>query len=343
VSPTAVQKYGKDYPLHPVGTGPFVFHEWIKDNKVTLKRSETYWQKAPDGSQLPYLDELVMRSIIDDSVRLIELQTNNIQIMETVPPKDVATIQNNPALAYVKLDGLPYHYRLNFNTTKAPFDNKVLRQAFCWAVNRETMVRVLAFGQGVPSKSVWPAGSWMADANANAYGYDPEKAKALFKESGVTSLEFPIVVFTRDEDQLLGQMLQSQLQEVGVKLTIESVERSSGVERYRSGDFLMGIGRFSTEGDPDLQINQFLGKTANNYWTNYDSAAFNDLRNKAAGTYDVAQRKAFYTDLDKVLLGDAPAVELYKRDWAHALSTKIQGFETTARGMWVLTSAWLER
>jgi peptide/nickel transport system substrate-binding protein len=264
--------------------------------------------------------------------------------METVPPKDVSAIQNNPALVYYKLDGLPYHYRMNFNNAKAPFDNKTLRQAFCWAVNRETMVKVLAFGQGQPSQSLWPAGTWMADPNMKAFGYDPEKAKALFKESGVSPLEFSLVVFTRDEDQLVGQMIQSQLQDIGVKVNIDSVERSSGVERFRSGDFLMAISRFSTEGDPDLQINQFLGKTANNYWTNYDSAKFNDLRNKAAATYDIAQRKALYGEIDKLLLvEDTPHVELYKRDWAHALSTKIKGFDTTARGMWVLTSAWLEK
>src|SRR5215204_3148985 len=125
VSPDAIKKLGPDLGRKAVGTGPFEFVEWIKDDHLTAKRFAGYWG-AKDGG--PYLDELRYRPIPDDTVKLQSLIGGEIDVMDYVQPRDVAGVKGNPNLVEIDIPSLAA-FGYQFNMTRPPFDNKALRLA----------------------------------------------------------------------------------------------------------------------------------------------------------------------------------------------------------------------
>src|SRR5262249_51384725 len=141
VSKAAFEKAGKDaFTRAPVGTGPFKVVEWTQKEKIVLQKFPDYWMKGQ-----PYLDEITYVFITDENVRLNNLRTNQVQIVDGLPPKDVKSVKDNPDFQVVELGGFAFSY-LDLNTSKPPFDNKALRQAVAWGVDRDVIHRALYFG-----------------------------------------------------------------------------------------------------------------------------------------------------------------------------------------------------
>src|SRR5262249_32493306 len=147
-SPAALQKYGADYGQHPVGTGPFVFKEWVADDHVTLVRNPAYAWPSPavkvQGAAL--LDELVFRVIPDSATRVNALKSGDLDLAENLPPQDIAGFRTDPAFAIFSaaVTGMPYSIMVN--ATKAPTDDPLVRQALEFATNQEAIVDALYKG-----------------------------------------------------------------------------------------------------------------------------------------------------------------------------------------------------
>src|SRR6185295_12255989 len=144
VSPDAIKKLGPDLGRKAVGTGPFEFVEWVKDDHLTLKRFDGNWG-AKDGK--PYLDQLRYRPIPDDTVKLQSLISGEIDFMDYVQPRDVAGVKSNPNLVEVDIPSLAA-FGYQFNTTRPPFDNKALRLAVAHAIDNEAIVKGVWLGVG---------------------------------------------------------------------------------------------------------------------------------------------------------------------------------------------------
>ena len=154
VSPAAVEKHGKDFARYAVGTGPFQFVEWVKDDHLTVRRFPGYWKAG-----LPYLDEVVYKGIPDNTVKLTALRTGTLDLIDDLPPKDIAATRANPKLRVVETPGLGYR-RIELNHTRPPFNNKALRQAVAWAINRDAIHRAVFFGAGAPAQGPISPSSW---------------------------------------------------------------------------------------------------------------------------------------------------------------------------------------
>src|SRR5712691_10243468 len=127
VSRAAVEKYKDDFARNPVGTGPFRFVEWVKDDHLTLKRFDGYWE-----SGLPHLDEVVYRPIPDTSVRFTVMRTGQIDLMHQIHPKDVSLAKGERALKVSEISSL-WWQGIHLNNQVAPFTNKAIRQALWYA------------------------------------------------------------------------------------------------------------------------------------------------------------------------------------------------------------------
>ena len=186
MSKVSFEKMGADqFGLSPVGTGPFKFGEWKKNDRVTISRNENYWMKDEAGQQLPYLDGITTRLIIDDSVRLLELKAGTADFTELVQGKDVADIKADPKLNYREADWDGNAYRLIFNAQGGKFfDNVKLRQAALYAIDHEALAKALGAGIGRAEKYFPRPGSLGYDESLPYYWYDPAKAKALMAEAG---------------------------------------------------------------------------------------------------------------------------------------------------------------
>src|SRR5215813_8704278 len=133
VSPAAHQKWGKDLTLHPVGTGPFKFGEWVKSDHVTVERNDAYW-----GGK-PLLDRVVVKTVREDSARVLMLEAGDADLILNIPPEDIPRLRKDARFA---IDSSPTTRALYvvINTRKKPFDDVRVRQALNYAVNRESIV-----------------------------------------------------------------------------------------------------------------------------------------------------------------------------------------------------------
>ena len=142
VSPTAMQKWGEDFTNNPVGTGPFKFVRWDRNDKIVLEANDTYW-----GGK-PFLDRIIFQSVPDNSVRLIKLQEGSLHAMEFPNPDDLQQIRDDEMLELISQPGMSIGY-LAMNMDKAPFDNLKVRLAINHATNKATFIEYLYQGMGL--------------------------------------------------------------------------------------------------------------------------------------------------------------------------------------------------
>jgi peptide/nickel transport system substrate-binding protein len=193
-SPTALKKYNADAGTldpdtgfkpsgtfgteHPIGTGPFEFVSWTREDRLVLKRYEGYWgDKAK-------LDQLIIRPIADNAARLQALQNDEIQGYDLVEPQDVATIQGDDNLKILDRPAFNVAY-VGINQKKAPFDNLKVRQAVAYGLDRQAVVNNFYGGRGVVAKEMMPPEVEGYADDVTEYNYDPAKAKQLLQEAGV--------------------------------------------------------------------------------------------------------------------------------------------------------------
>src|SRR5689334_21936981 len=177
VSPTAAQKFGQDFGNNPVGTGPFVFKEWVRGSRVEVTKNPNYWDKGK-----PYLDRIVFRDIAGSVVGAQRLISGEIDFVGDMSPQDVRPIENRSEIKLYPIK-VGRWYSLQWHVYEPPFDNLKLRQAVAHAIDRKRLNDILMMGKGSVSNGPTPAGLWWYDPNVKSYDYDPTKAKALVAEA----------------------------------------------------------------------------------------------------------------------------------------------------------------
>jgi len=183
VSRAAVEKHGADFATHPVGTGPFGLVEWVRKDHVPLKKSPGYFKPG-----LPYLDGLNFRVIPDDSVKLTNLRTGAVDIIDAIPPKDVGTVKRDPQLVFTESAGLGYSDVI-LNLKRAPFASTALRQALAGAIDRDAIQRVIFFNTGRPAQGPIAPGHFAYDPAFAPFKADPARVKAFVEAARAIEAE----------------------------------------------------------------------------------------------------------------------------------------------------------
>jgi peptide/nickel transport system substrate-binding protein len=227
VSRVAVEKLKDDFARQPVGTGPFRFVEWVKDDHLTLKRFDGYWEKG-----LPYLDEVIYRPIPDSSVRFTAMRTGQIDFMHQIHPKDVSAAKSERGLKVSEIPSL-WWQGLHLNNQTAPFSNKALRQAIWYGVERSVIQRVVYQNLGAPAWSPFPPSMWAQDRDFTDWKRDVARARAKLAEGGMPNgFSFTIKGWNSPTQVQELQIIQAQLKEIGVDMKIELLSKG-GLNRVR--------------------------------------------------------------------------------------------------------------
>jgi peptide/nickel transport system substrate-binding protein len=340
VSPTALKKYGDEFTRHPTGTGPFKFVEEVPGDHVTLARNENYWQKGADRKSLPYLDGLTVRIITDDSVRLVQLQTGTIQLMQAVPAESMDAVRKDTRF---RLGPTPQAnvYRMYINFGRGVFKNLAVRQAINYAFDRKQMADVLVPGQGFTPPFYIPETDPYY-SSYTPYSYDVAKAKALLAQAGYPNgLETTMIVISREPDLTIGPVVQSYLEAIGIKTKINVLERLVAVDKAVKLDYDLYLA-MSGGLPPSLQI--FF----NNFWSTkgptnregYSNPAFDALYNRLTQAFEPQERKKLFADMQKLVLDDGETV-LFGRAVYQAEVKGLTGYNYEAEGALRLTEAWL--
>jgi peptide/nickel transport system substrate-binding protein len=219
VSPTAHKKWGKDLTLHPVGTGPFKFVEWVRGDHVTLVRNDDYYEGKPR------LEKIVVKTVREDSARVLGLEAGDYDLIVRIPPEEVPRLmQEGKVRTYAEQSNRAL--RIGFNETKKPFNDVRVRQALNYAIDKESIVKNIYQGlAAVIPDVVGPLN--IGYVPVKGYPYDPVKAKKLLAEAGhpngfKTTLWTPKGRYLKDFE--LVQAVQQQLQAIGVDAKLETIE-----------------------------------------------------------------------------------------------------------------------
>lgn len=337
ISPAALEKYGKDAGRNPVGTGPYVFQEWVEQDHITLKRNPNYW--GPDAA---LLDEVVFRIVPDPAVRLTNLKAGELDYVVTIPFKDAASMRNSQEFQLFRTWAGADRFILN--NSKPPFDSKPLRQALQLAIDRAAMHRTIFFETGVIGYGpVHPPGSWAFDENWKPFERDLEKAREKLKEGGAPDgFAFSIKVSDTVNRQI-AEAYQAMFAPLGIKVTIDQVDNAKRVADQIALNYEASLSTWQTTTDPSPALyTPYHTKGSGNY-LKYSNPRVDELLEKAIATYDRAQRRTIYREVDQILAEDAPCIIPYHRARFDAASPKVKGVVVRPDPQLELRNVWLSK
>ena len=292
----------------PIGTGPFQFVAYQPDAVIRYKAHPDYWEgKAP-------IDDLVFAITPDASVRYQKLQAGECHVMPYPNPADVQAMQNDPNLQVLEQEGLNVGY-LAYNTQQAPFDNPKVRKALNMAVNKQAILDAVFQGAGKIAKNPIPPTIWSYNDNVEDDPYDPDAAKKMLEEQGVTDLSMKIWAMPvqrpyNPNARRMAELIQEDLRKVGVDSEIvtyewaEYLDRSKAVDR----DGAVLLGWTGDNGDPDNFLAVLLGCDAvgganRAQWCHQP---FDDLIQKAKVEQNQGERSGLYEEAQVVFKEQAP-------------------------------------
>ena len=342
VSTKAAEAAGDDFARNPVGTGPFKFVEWVKDDRLVARKFDQYWDKDADGVQLPYLDEVIYKPIPDGNQRLTSVRTNTVDIIDFPNSKDVPSMRNSQDPKYLEIPGLAFRY-IQFNVERPPFDNKAVREAVAWSLDREAINKAVFFDAGQPAQQAIPPSSWAFDPSFKPFTRDVDKAKAKLAESGIQNPRFSALVTNTPEERQLAEVYKEQLADVGLQMDVELLEFATLLDRSNRSDFTAIVLQWSGRPDPDGNtFGYFHSKGAQNRGK-YSNPRTDELLERARTTYDQNERKALYGEMNKVLAEDVPMVFVQHRPEIKIMAPKLENFPHVPDGMMRFAQVWLAR
>jgi len=345
VSPTAVAHFGDNFGNNPVGTGPFKFVQWDRNDQIVLMANESHW------SGKPAIDKLIFRSIPDNSERFMELQNGNLHAMEFPNPEDLSMIRGDANLELLMQPSLNVGY-LAMNMEKPPFDNLKVRLAINHAINKAEIIERLYQGTGIPAKGPIPPTLWSYDDSIEDYAYDPELAKQLLAEAGfpdgfeTTLWALPVPRPYIPNGQAFAEELQSDLQNVGINANIISYDWRTYLEKTEIGEHDMAMLGWIAGADPDSFLYYLLSKTtAEKPALNiafYKSDEMQDVLDRARMSTDRDERIELYQQAQAIFHRDVPWVPLAHAQRLLVIDSSVQNLKLAPVGWKYLRKVSLE-
>ena len=321
VSPAAAEKHGEEFGSHPVGTGPFIFKEWVRGSHVVLERNPNYWE-----NDLPYLDRIEYKDIAGSVVGIQRLVTGEIDYAGQLSPNDIRTIENNPEIELHPVK-VGRWYSVQWRWDLAPYNNADFRKAVAHGLDRKHIVDILTAGKATIAAGPTPPGLWWY-SELDAFEYDPAKAKEYLQKSGYKAgTEIVLTVAGTGIYARVGQLVQEQLQAIGMNVTIQPVPQKGWYGKVLKGEYTFTPTRWTQRPDPDglLQILFHTDGFANS--THYSNAKVDDLLTQARTMTDIAKRKEIYAEAQRHIAADLPYVSLFYAVEYGATRKQVHGFE----------------
>ncbi|MBS1677934.1 MAG: ABC transporter substrate-binding protein [Actinobacteria bacterium] len=325
----------KEFATHPVGTGPFVLESWQHGKAITLAKNPTYWQQGK-----PYLEKIVVTAPASDEARVLQLKGEQVDLIAGPPTSQVAGLESTPGIRVEKSpNDLAYYLVLNMKNPL--FENPKVREAIDLAVDRQAYVKAAENGVGEV------AGSWMPsvvdywDESIKVPERDPAKAKALVAEAVKEGVDpnVSLMIAAGDATSNIGsQIIQENLEEIGIKVTISPIDSSAKIEAELEGDFEMTIEGVSTDiVDPSEMAGLYIGLNA--FFTQGSNATMEKLLGKAAIEPDKAKVAQLYQEMQEYVAEEKELISLSYKPWVWGVREDVVGFRLSAVGLPIFMNA----
>lgn len=333
VSPKAAKEAGDKFGLHPVCAGPYKFVERVQQDRIVFEKFADYWNK--DNI---HIDRVVFLPIVDATVRLANLKSGGLDLIERVLATDIKDVRADPKLVLSTAPELGYlglTVNIGNDKAKGPLSQSAkVRQALDLSIDREALNQVVFNGEFTPGNQwVSPTHPYYQKAFP-VHGRDIAKAKALLKEAGVTlPVTVDYMIPKGAENEAVAQVVQSMAAEAGFDIKIRAVEFATTFKQAQAGEFQIFQINWSGRIDPDGNSYIFMRSKAPQNDGGYANPEADKLMEDGRATSNVEERKAIYAKLAKVLLDDLPIIYIYHRTLLIAHTTKLQGYKQMPDGL----------
>jgi len=334
VSPKAALAEGDKFGAKPVCSGPFRFVERVAQDRIVLERYPNYWNKGE-----VHLDKITYLPIVDATVRLANLRSGQLDIIERMAASDVPSLKTDSRFKVAKITEIGYQ-GITINVGKSELSQKNplgkdprVREAFELALDRDGIVQVAMDGEAdVGNQWVAPTNPFYAK-NVPVPKRDIARAKALLAEAGVPNPSFTLVTPTTSDAQKIAQVVQAMVKEAGFDAKIQSTEFATSLDMADKGQFEAYVLAWSGRADPDGNLYSFDFCKAPLDYAGYCKPEVDDLLNRSRSALDTAERKKLYEQIAAIVLKDRPIVYLFHRHWLWAHTAKLSGLRTIPDGL----------
>ncbi|MDQ2914372.1 MAG: ABC transporter substrate-binding protein [Chloroflexota bacterium] len=348
LSQKAVEAGGADFTRKPVGagSGPFKFVEAVKDDHITIEKNPDWWGRDKDSNKLPYLDKIIVKPIVEGTVRATNLRTGDAQVSNNIVGKDVESVKSEPNLAYQQ--GPNYGFDSIYTNRKkgAAFEDGRYARAVSMAIDRKQLAEQVFYGTRTPGYGTIAPSHFAADPNFKPFEKaDPAGAKALIQQIG-KPLQFEMLVTAGSaQDLQIAQLVQAQLLKADIKMDIKTLEFAQILKLQDTCDYqgatLIG---WSGRVDPDGNTYSHIYTGAPNNSSCYSNSQVDKLLDESRATSDEAKRKTALRAAEQIYSVDDPARVFYLFRATQLVTTKkVQGLVPYPDGLIRFDVGWLQR
>jgi len=343
IPPKYFQEVGQEgFNEHPMGTGPFIFVEWVKGDRVVMKANPNYWREG-----VPKIEKLIFRSVPESATRVAAIQTGEVDIVHRLSSEEAKTLLGVPNVTVIKypVERVYYIAFNNMTTGKGqPTEDARVRIAMNYAVDVDAIIDALFDGFAKPAIGYVSTGELGYD-NAPPFGYDPEKAKALLTEAGYPNgfemdMACPAGAYTHFEE--VCEAIAGYLGEVGIKVNLEIMESGHywDLEAAKELPPLFGDSWSAVGMEAYRRLIGALGGQDAAYSSWYDEKIGQMLKDIKA-TVDQEKRATLYGELQKYMRENPPFIYLYEPYTFEAINTRVQGYKPRPAETYFLYNTWV--
>jgi peptide/nickel transport system substrate-binding protein len=348
MSPKALDDLGDDFGNNPVCVGPFKFVKRVPATSIVVEKDPRYY-----AADEVHLDTITYRIMTDANIRAANLQSGDVQVIDSVSPTTIDTLRREPGIGLLQTGSLGYQ-GITFNVGNADgvgeppgeVDSPMagdprLRQAFELSLDREALVNSVFSNWFEPACSpISPDTDFATDASNACPPFDPAKARGLLEEAGVeTPVRLTMKVTNTPDTLRLAQAIQGSVSAGGFDVEIEPVEYTTLLDAQSNGDFEMLQLGWSGRIDPHGNMYAFLATGQSNNYSGYSDEEVDELLTRAAEQVDTEQRAKTYGKVLTQVQKDDPIVYLYRQRNLTAYSEELTGVSTFADGVVRLSRA----
>ncbi len=330
-SKAAIEKAGSDqeFAKHPIGPGPYKFVRLVRGDRFELEAFDQYWAGKPK------IRKISVRYVPDISARVAALETGDVDVIHDFTPQDAERIKTNPNFVFINPPSAGF-IRFNMNTVRPPFNDLRVRQAMMYAVDRDAIVREIFRGLAKVSRSLVPANAFGYVETYDIYRHNPEKAKQLLQEAGVSNLTFTFTYgagrYLMDKEVV--EAVQAQMARAGITMRINQMEWGQYSAMLRlpleRNPVQMSFTWWRTvNNDADSAIGIYtrgeIPPRGNNV-PFYVTDEFERLYAAQQVEGDPEKRRAIIRQMQQVLMTDLPAIPMYQQPIFWATRKNVVGY-----------------
>ncbi|HEY5155276.1 MAG TPA: ABC transporter substrate-binding protein [Acidimicrobiales bacterium] len=320
---------------HPIGTGPFTFQEWVKNDHVTVVKNTKYWQAG-----LPHLDQITFKPIESAQDRLAALLDGTVNAIDTVTPDSIRTIRENANLRYLEY-GVGEEIHVPLNTLAPPFDNLAARQAVAYATNQPDYIAQIGAGVYTPANGMFAPGQLGYTEDSGYPTFDLDKAKQLVaqytQETG-KPLAFTLLAQQDVEYAKSDQLLKTMWEAAGMQVTLQSKPQADQIIAVVLGQYQAADFRLFGQPDPDAEYYWWSSGTVappggvGLNMARFANAETDKALNEGRASNDQATRDQAYQTFEKAWNANVPDIFLARADWLIASTPNVHGYAAGASG-----------